>query len=140
MTDTVILPAAVGHSVTIYGAIELSLSSWVVGLVHPGSGKLSRHQLGGGAVDRLLELVEQARRSAGCDRVVLCYEAGRDGFWLYRTLVARGLEVLVLDPASLPVDRRRRRAKTDGGDAGAGGDGARPGRAAGLLGGAGAHG
>ena len=46
-------------------------------------------------------------------RVLSCYEAGRDGFWLHRALVARGIENLVVDSASIAVDRRLRRAKTD---------------------------
>jgi transposase len=52
-------------------------------------------------------------------RVVSCYEAGYDGFWLHRLLQARGIENHVMDPASLPVDRRARRAKTDRLDLGA---------------------
>jgi transposase len=46
-------------------------------------------------------------------RVVLAYEAGRDGFWLARYLEARGIEVYVIQPSSVLVDRRARRAKTD---------------------------
>jgi transposase len=46
-------------------------------------------------------------------RVILTHEAGRDGFWLARFLVRRGVEVHVIQPSSLPVDRRARRAKTD---------------------------
>jgi len=46
--------------------------------------------------------------------VVLAYEAGRDGFWLARYLEARGIEVYVIQPSSVLVDRRARRAKTDG--------------------------
>ncbi len=42
-----------------------------------------------------------------------CYEAGRDGFWLHRYLVGRGIENVVLESASIEVDRRARRAKTD---------------------------
>jgi transposase len=42
-----------------------------------------------------------------------CYEAGRDGFWLHRLLVADGIENLVIDPASVAVNRRARRVKTD---------------------------
>jgi len=42
-----------------------------------------------------------------------CYEAGRDGFWLHRCLVSRGIANQVLEPSSIKVDRRRRRAKTD---------------------------
>lgn len=112
--QALVVPVALKQGGTIYVAVELSMSSWVIGLVDPRSGKISRHQIACGDVDRLMVLVERARKAAGCDRVVLCYEAGRDGFWISRTLQQRGLEVLVLDPASLPVDRRRRRAKTDG--------------------------
>lgn len=112
--QALVVPVALRNGATIYVAVELSMSSWVVGLVDPRSGKISRHQLSCGDVLRLLELIAKLRAAAGCERVVLCYEAGRDGFWLYRRLTAHGLEVLVLDPASLPVDRRRRRAKSDG--------------------------
>ena len=45
--------------------------------------------------------------------MVSCYEAGYDGFWLHRRLEAAGIENLVIDPASLSVDRRARRTKTD---------------------------
>jgi transposase len=46
-------------------------------------------------------------------RVVSCYEAGREGFWLHRFLEAQGVENLVVDSASIEVNRRKRRAKTD---------------------------
>ena len=46
-------------------------------------------------------------------RVILTHEVGRDGFWLARFLARRGIEVHVMQPSSLPVDRRARRAKTD---------------------------
>ena len=45
--------------------------------------------------------------------VILTHEAGRDGFWLARFLARLGIEVHVMQPSSLPVDRRARRAKTD---------------------------
>jgi transposase len=45
--------------------------------------------------------------------VTLCYEAGYDGFWLARFLEQRGIECLVMEPASLQVNRRARRVKTD---------------------------
>jgi transposase len=50
--------------------------------------------------------------------VVSCYEAGRDGFWLHRWLVARGIDNRVVDSASIEVNRRARRAKSDRLDAG----------------------
>lgn len=45
--------------------------------------------------------------------VITCYEAGRDGFWLHRALTARGITNTVIDSASIEVDRRRRRTKSD---------------------------
>ena len=46
-------------------------------------------------------------------RIVVAYEAGRDGFWLERWLIARGIEVHVIRSASVAVSRERKRAKTD---------------------------
>jgi len=45
--------------------------------------------------------------------VVSCYEAGRDGFWIHRALLQRGIDNIVVDSASIEVNRRKRRAKTD---------------------------
>ncbi|HYX80819.1 MAG TPA: IS110 family transposase [Gemmatimonadales bacterium] len=42
-----------------------------------------------------------------------CYEAGREGFWLHRALCSHGVENVIVDPSSIAVDRRARRAKTD---------------------------
>lgn len=46
-------------------------------------------------------------------RVVSCYEAGREGFWLHRALLALGIENVIVDSASIEVNRRLRRAKAD---------------------------
>ena len=51
-------------------------------------------------------------------KVVSCYEAGRDGFWLHRYLLSQGIANLVVDSSSIEVNRRKRRAKTDRIDAG----------------------
>lgn len=60
----------------------------------------------------------KARFGLPADAPVLsCYEAGRDGFWLHRYLVAHGVANLIVDPGSLKVNRRRKRAKTDRVDA-----------------------
>src|SRR5262249_61730810 len=64
----------------------------------------------------LLAVMTWAREKLGLGesaRVVSLYEAGRDGFWLHRFLVAGGIENHVIDSSSLLVDRRKRRAKTD---------------------------
>jgi transposase len=105
-------PTAAGHSDTAYVAIELSGTSWVVAVELPRVANARVHKLGGGDVAGLMRLIDRAR-SRGAARVVCCYEAGRDGFWLHRYVTARGVACVVLDPASLPVDRRARRAKSD---------------------------
>jgi transposase len=107
-----IAPTTVSDSATAYVAIELSALSWLVAVRRPGSGKVSLYKLAAGDWARLVALSERAR-GLGASRVLCCYEAGRDGFWLHRQLAARGIDCLVLDPASLPVNRRARRAKSD---------------------------
>jgi transposase len=72
-------------------------------------------------LERLAREIEQAKRHFGLPadaRVLSCYEAGRDGFWLHRALCARGVENQVVDSSSIEVNRRARRAKTDRVDAG----------------------
>ena len=70
---------------------------------------------GVGAVLGAIERWKGEAKKAGCEvgRVVAGYEAGLDGFWIARALMAHGVEVHVLHPASVPVERRGRRPKTD---------------------------
>ena len=96
---------------TLYIAIELSRSGWLAAVLSPGEQRPSRHKLKAGSVDRLLALIARLRGSA--TRVCSCYEAGYEGFWLHRRLVAAGIESWIVDPSSLHVDRRARRKKTD---------------------------
>ena len=65
------------------------------------------------AVDRALEAGRRRFGLAAATRVVSCYEAGRDGVWIHRALVARGIENRVVDSSSIEVKRRARRTKTD---------------------------
>jgi transposase len=110
--------AAPEQPATVFVALELSKMRWLAGIHSPIADKVSRHGVAGGDGQALLELIARARRRAE-ERlgrpvaVVCCYEAGYDGFWLHRPLRANGIENHVMDPASLPVDRRARRAKTD---------------------------
>ena len=112
-------PAAThGETVRCLFAIELSKKSWVVGFNTPLSEKISRRTMKGCDWKGLLELVEEVRTRVSCEtgravEVISCYEAGYDGFWLHRQLEAQGIRNYVIDPASLQVDRRARRAKTD---------------------------
>jgi transposase len=115
--STVDTPTA-GHCGTIFVAIELSQKTWLVTLHSPDRDRISRRTLEGGDDAGLLALLEGVRtRVAGklgkVPKVVTCYEAGYDGFWLHRLLMAAGITNLVFDPASIAVEQRSRRTKTD---------------------------
>jgi transposase len=90
---------------------------WLVAAAVPG---VERHPLKKLDPDAsaLLKLIERwrgeaERRGRRIERVVVAYEAGRDGFWLARWLKERGIEAYVIHPASVAVSRERKRAKTD---------------------------
>ena len=102
----------------LFCALELSKNSWLLGIQFPDRQKASVYPIKGGDSEGLM-----AKLAVACDRwtkvsgkkpsIVLCYEAGYDAFWLARFLKARGIECLVVDSASMQVNRRSRRAKTD---------------------------
>src|SRR6266404_5707029 len=102
---------------TLIAVIEMSLSSWLVAGIVPG---IERQPLKKLAVDesallRLLHRWREEAEKAGCriERIVVAFEAGRDGFWLARWLKARSIEAHVIHAASVAVSREHRRAKTD---------------------------
>src|ERR1022692_2356667 len=99
---------------TLIAVIEMSLSSWLVAGVVPG---VERQPLKKLAVDEsaLLKLLHRWREEAGrrIERIVVAFEAGRDGFWLARWLNARGIEAHVIHASSVAMSREHRRAKTD---------------------------
>jgi len=112
------LPAVAAERATMFVALELSKSSWLVALHSPVADKVSMHRFVGGDVAGLLALIARKQTQAEARlgrtiRVLSCYEAGYDGFWLHRLLCARGIDNRILDAASILVDRRSRRAKTD---------------------------
>src|SRR6516165_5366420 len=114
-----LLPAA-SHddAVGCLVAIELSKKSWIVAVNTPLADKISRHTLKPGDGKELLDLCERIRTRVAREtkkrvEIVSCYDAGYDGFWLPRLLEAHGIRNYVIDPASLQVDPRARRAKTD---------------------------
>src|SRR5262249_59397575 len=118
-----VTPAVAGDVATVFAAIELSGMSWLAGMQTPRQEGAGRHQLAPADALGLWALIERERSAlqrAGWARVrvVTCYEAGRDGFWLHRFLVAQGAESFVVDPGSVEVNRRARRAKSDGLDVG----------------------
>jgi transposase len=102
---------------TLFVAFELSEKTWKLGFT-TGHGQkprertvTARHQ------ERVLEEIAHAKRRLGLPDtapVVSCYEAGREGFWLHRFLQGHGLTNHVVDSSAIEVNRRRRRAKSDG--------------------------
>jgi transposase len=96
---------------TVYVAIELSKNNWVVSIALPDREQSSLYRIPGGDLPGLLARLRKAAGSLS--RILVCYEAGYDGFWLARSLIHHGIDCRVLDPASLQVNRRARRVKTD---------------------------
>ena len=80
-------------------------------IARPDRDQPSIHRIRGGAIGDLVAKLLAATRNG--DRLIVCYEAGYDGFRLARKLEATGIACRVLDPASLQVNRRARRVKTD---------------------------
>lgn len=114
--DHIGTPAAAEYA-TIYLVFELSKTTWKLGLLLPGSQKLSRYSMSGGDLRELTKLLAMARKkAASCGkpvRIVSCYEAGFDAHWLHRWLTEQGVTNYEIDPASIAVNRRARRVKTD---------------------------
>jgi transposase len=110
-------PAA-GEYATVYVAFELSKAKWKLGVPLPGSQRVSRFTIAGGdlvALSARLAVWRGKAEAAGKPvRIVSCYEAGYDGHWLHRWLTNQGVINYEVDPASVQVNRRARRPKTDG--------------------------
>jgi transposase len=99
----------------LYMTMELSDRTWKVLFATTAGGRRERN-VPARNLAKLLEEIAAAKRRFGLPphaRVISCYEAGRDGFWLDRALRANGIENLVVDSASIEVPRRARRRKTD---------------------------
>ena len=112
------IPASTCNEQTIHAALELSKNSWLLALQSPGRDNPSLHPIKGGDAEGLMAKLDAARERVAkltgrTPKVTLCYEAGYDGFWLARLLEQHGIECLVMEPASLQVNRRARRVKTD---------------------------
>jgi transposase len=102
---------------TLIAVVELSLATWLVGGVLPGIQREPLKKLPPDP-EGLLKVLHRWREEAAkaghkVTRIVVAFEAGRDGFWLARWLQARGIEAYVIHPTSVAVSREQRRAKTD---------------------------
>jgi transposase len=100
----------------LYLAFELGKTTWKLGF-STGLGQSARiRTIDAGELADLRDEIEQAKRRFGLPGeapVRSCYEAGRDGFWLHRYLASLDVVNLVVDSASIEVNRRARRTKTD---------------------------
>ena len=119
--STNILPRSVDYDQTLVLAIELSNKSWVLAAQVPGlSQTMAKRTIDPDKNDLLAAIDGYRTRAAAAGRsvkrVITRYEAGWCGFWLARWLMAHGIEVYVVQPSSVPVDRRMR-GKSDGIDA-----------------------
>ena len=115
---TAVATTARANDITLYASLELSKSKWVVTINNPGSEKFSKHVVEGGDGADLIELLSRSTAKAeqryGVQvKAIVIQEAGLDGFWIHRLLLANGIESHVVDAASIAVNRRHRRAKTD---------------------------
>jgi len=101
---------------TLYLAFELGWSEWKLAFASAPADAPRLRSIGARDTAALLQEIAKAQKRFGLADdapVCCCYEAGRDGFWLHRWLTAQGLHNLVVDSASIEVNRRRRRAKSD---------------------------
>ena len=104
-----------GEASTLYMAFELGEENWKLAM-SDGVRAASHYALRAGDTAVLLECIDKAKARCGLAaeaRLHSGYEAGRDGFWLHRWLIERGIDNVVVDSASIEVNRRARRVKTD---------------------------
>ena len=98
----------------LYMAMELSNSSWKLGF---GNGqRVRRKSIEARDRVRLIEEVQLAKQKLCLEQdanVVVCFEAGRDGHWIYRWLSTEGFKVLEIDSSSIEVAQGRKHVKTD---------------------------
>lgn len=115
MTVTRTLTGSVSEP-TLYVAFELGAKSWQLGMTSGFGEAPWVKSVGAGdwvAVRRLLQRAKERFGLPAAAPVMSCYEAGRDGFWIHRALETQGVKNRVIDSASIEVNRRQRRAKTD---------------------------
>jgi transposase len=103
-------------------AIELSNKSWVLAAQVPGLPRIKAKRTIDPTATALSGAIQGYRERAMAagrhvERIIATYEAGWSGFWLARWMATQGIEIHVVQPSSVPVDRRARRAKSDGIDA-----------------------
>ena len=121
-TVAALIAAAVDYERTLVLAIEVSNESWVLAAQVPGLPHTKAKRTINPDAESLMAAIAGYRARATAtghrvERVITVYEAGWSGFWLARWIMRHGMEAYVIQPSSVPVDRRMRRAKSDGIDA-----------------------
>jgi transposase len=107
------------NEATLFVAFELREKTWKLGCTTGHGQKPRERTVTARHHEHVLNEIAQATRRLGLPEtapVVSCYEAGREGFWLHRFLQGQGITNPVVDSSALEVNRRRRRAKSDGVD------------------------
>ena len=100
--------AAREHDNSVFVALELSRSNWLIAISLPHSERVSKYRVAAADTVALLSLLSrlkiQAEQQCGeTVRVVSIHEAGLDGFWVHRLLQANGIASHVVDAASIAV-------------------------------------
>lgn len=114
MTQAALERQDTGSEQVLYMAFELSHTTWKLAFGIGGNPRII--QIPARDLKRLSEEIGRAKKRFSLveeARVVSCYEAGRDGFWIHRYMLSAGIENIVVDSSSIEVNRRQRRAKTD---------------------------
>lgn len=100
----------------LHVAFELSLKKWKLAMTDCLARRARIRTVDAGdllAMSREIDLAIKKFDLPKDVKIVTCYEAGRDGWWLHRQLVQAGFDNVVVDPASVQTERHKRRAKTD---------------------------
>jgi transposase len=99
----------------LYSSFELGDKHWKI-TASDGVRNASRYSVDAGDTAAIADCLRRAKARFGLAeqaKVHSCYEAGRDGWWLHRWLIEQGIDNIVVDSASIEVNRRARRAKND---------------------------
>jgi len=114
-TRTVLRGKHMAKQSDLYMSFELGDKQWQIS-IGDGRHSVSRYTVAAGHTDAVADCIVKAAarfQTGGQAQVHSCYEAGRDGWWLHRWLSDLGVDNIVVDAASIEVNRRARRAKTD---------------------------
>ena len=115
MTQTVLQGKDTANQGDLYVSLELGDKQWKLSCSDGRRGP-GRYSVSAGDKQAVLDCIRRAKVRCRLDptaKVRSCYEAGRDGWWLHRWLLEQGVDNIVVDSASIEVNRRARRAKND---------------------------